>query len=236
MWAPSTSASVISTTLWYRASERLNSSWTPVPIAVINAWISLLARTLSIRLFSTLMILPRSGKHRLGVAVAALLRRAARRVALDDEQLRLMRILDRAVRELAGESRVLERRLPPGQIARLARGIPGPGGVDRLDQDPAGVGGVLLEEVAERAVDDLLDETLDRGVAELGLRLALELRIGELHRDHRGEALPDVLPAQVLVLLLDQTAVSSDGIEGAGERRAEAGEMRPALVGVDVVG
>jgi hypothetical protein len=96
-------------------------------------------------------------QHRLGVAVAALLRRAAGRVALDDEQLRLMGILDRAVRELAGESRVLERRFPPGQIARLARGIPGPGGVDRLDQDPAGIGGVLLEEVAERAVDDLLD-------------------------------------------------------------------------------
>ena len=39
----------------------MNSSWTPVPIAVISAWISLLERTLSIRLFSTLMILPRSG-------------------------------------------------------------------------------------------------------------------------------------------------------------------------------
>ena len=39
-----------------------NSSRTPVPIAVISAWISVLASTLSIRLFSTLRILPRSGR------------------------------------------------------------------------------------------------------------------------------------------------------------------------------
>ena len=33
----------------------------PVPIAVISAWISLFESTLSMRFFSTLMILPRSG-------------------------------------------------------------------------------------------------------------------------------------------------------------------------------
>src|SRR5438552_3174978 len=39
----------------------LNSSRTPVPIAVISAWISTFWRTLSMREFSTLRILPRSG-------------------------------------------------------------------------------------------------------------------------------------------------------------------------------
>ena len=39
-----------------------NSSRIPVPMAVIRAWISLLERTLSMRFFSTLMILPRSGR------------------------------------------------------------------------------------------------------------------------------------------------------------------------------
>ncbi len=38
-----------------------NSSRMPVPMAVMSAWISLLPRTLSIRFFSTLMILPRRG-------------------------------------------------------------------------------------------------------------------------------------------------------------------------------
>ena len=59
-------------------------------------------------------------QHRLGVAVAALLRRAAGRVALDDEQLRQRRVADRAVGELAGQGRVLQRRLAPGQVASLA--------------------------------------------------------------------------------------------------------------------
>ena len=61
MWAPSTSASVVITSLWYRASSMSNSSWTPVPIAVIRFWTASLASTLSIRFFSTLMILPNSG-------------------------------------------------------------------------------------------------------------------------------------------------------------------------------
>ena len=39
----------------------LNSSRTPVPIAVMSAWISVFLSTLSMRLFSTLRILPRSG-------------------------------------------------------------------------------------------------------------------------------------------------------------------------------
>ena len=39
-----------------------NSSRIDVPIAVISAWISLFERTLSMRFFSTLMILPRSGR------------------------------------------------------------------------------------------------------------------------------------------------------------------------------
>ncbi|SLH24135.1 Uncharacterised protein [Mycobacteroides abscessus subsp. abscessus] len=39
-----------------------NSSWMPVPNAVMIDWTSLFLRTLSMRAFSTLMILPRSGR------------------------------------------------------------------------------------------------------------------------------------------------------------------------------
>ena len=39
----------------------LNSSWMPQPIAVMSAWISVFESTLSMRFFSALMILPRSG-------------------------------------------------------------------------------------------------------------------------------------------------------------------------------
>ena len=40
-------------------------------------------------------------------------------------------------------------------------------------------------------------------VAELGLRLALELRVGELGRDDRRQALAHVLAREVVVLLLE---------------------------------
>ena len=39
-----------------------NSSWMPVPSAVIIAWTSLFFRTRSIRAFSTFRILPRIGR------------------------------------------------------------------------------------------------------------------------------------------------------------------------------
>ena len=60
--------------------------------------------------------------------------------------------------------------------------------------------------------------------------------LGELHRDHRGQPLADVVAGQVLVLFLQQPLVAGVGVQRPGERRAEAGEVRAALVGVDVVG
>ena len=136
---------------------------------------------------------------------------------------------------LPGQRRVLERGLAPGQVACLAGGLAGPCGVDRLHHDAPRVRRVLLEELAELAVDGLLDEALDRRVAELGLGLALELGVAELHRDDRREALADVVAGEVLVLLLEKPLVARVGVERAGQRRAEAGEVRAALVGVDVV-
>ena len=64
----------------------------PVPIAVIMAWISVFERTLSMRAFSTLMILPRRGR----IAWNSRSRRvdggAAGAVALDQEELGLGRV------------------------------------------------------------------------------------------------------------------------------------------------
>ena len=72
-----------------------------------------------------------------------------------------------------------------------------------LRMTAARLGGVLLEELGEPLVDGRLHEALDRRVAELGLRLPLELRLAELHRDDRREPLADVLALEVLVLLLE---------------------------------
>jgi hypothetical protein len=65
--------------------------------------------------------------------------------------------------------------------------------------------------------------------------LALELRVAELHGDHRCEPLADVLALEVLLLLLEQALVAGELVERAGERRLETGEVRSPLVRVDVV-
>ena len=95
---------------------------------------------------------------------------------------------------------------------------------------------VLLEELGELGVDDGGDEALHAGVAELGLGLALELRVLQLDRDDGGQALADVLAREVLVLLLELALLARVAVERARERRAEARHVRAALVRVDVVG
>ena len=175
-------------------------------------------------------------EHRLGRAIAALLGRAARGVALDDEQLGQRGVAHGAVGELARQRGVLQRGLAAREVARLARGGAGLGGRHGLLDDLVGLLRVLLEELGQRAVDDVLDEAGHARVAELGLGLALELRVLQLHRDDGGQALAHVLARQRVVLLAQVPLVPRVAVEGAGQRGAEARQVRAALVRVDVVG
>ena len=111
--------------------------------------------------------------------IAALLGRAAGRLALDDVELAQRGVALLAVGQLARQRAAVERALAPHEIARLARRLARARGVDRLADDLARDAGVLLEEGAELVVDDGLDDALDLGVAELGLGLSLELRMRE---------------------------------------------------------
>ena len=95
--------------------------------------------------------------------------------------------------------------------------------------------GVLLEELGELLVDGLLDEPADPRVPELRLRLALELRVAQLDGDHGREPLADVLALEVVLLVLQEALVARVLVERAGQGRLEAGEVRAALGGVDVV-
>jgi hypothetical protein len=94
----------------------------PQPSAVISVPISVRASILSKRAFSTFRILPLRGRIAWVSPVAALLGRAAGRVALDEEELGQRRVALLAIRELAGqaeaESRAPLRRV---QIAGLSR-------------------------------------------------------------------------------------------------------------------
>src|SRR5690606_1959770 len=140
-------------------------------------------------------------QDRLRLGVAALDGGAAGRVALDDEDLADRGVAARAVAELAGHAAALEDALAAGRLAGLARRGPGGRRLHRLADDVARLRRVGLQPGAELVVDDLLREGPGLGVAELGLGLALELRLAELDRDDGGETLADVVAREVVVLL-----------------------------------
>ena len=95
--------------------------------------------------------------------------------------------------------------------------------------------GWLSSQRAELVGHGALDEALDLGVAELGLGLALELRLAELDGDDGGEALADVVAGEVLVLVLELVLLAREVVDELGQRRAEALLVGAALVGVDGV-
>src|SRR3990170_1830359 len=201
MWAPSTSASAMSTMRWYRAFPRSNSSPIPVPIAVMSAWISWFSRTLCSRAFSTFRILPRIGR----------------------------------IAWLARQPPALQERLPSRDVASLLRRHARLRGRRALRDDPLPVAGVLLEPRHEVLVHRGLDERAHGRVAELRLRLALELRIAQLHRDDRREALAHVLTEEVVVLLLQQPFVARVAVHDVREGLLQSLLVHPALMRVDRV-
>ena len=141
------------------------------------------------------------GKDGLEPGVPPLGGGAAGGVALDDVDLREGRVPLVAVPELVGHLAGLQAGLPPDGLPGLSGRFPGPGGGEGLFQDGPAHGGVLLEELLQLVADDAVDQGADLGVAQLGLGLALELGLGELHGDHAGEALPAVLAGDLLVVL-----------------------------------
>ena len=102
-----------------------------------------------------------------------------------------------------------------------------------LLHDHLGGLGVLFEELAEELADERVDDAFDFAVAELGLGLAFELRMGHAATDDGGEAFAEVLARGDEVL--EEARVLAVVVERAGERRAEAGEVRAAFGRVDVV-
>ena len=106
---------------------------------------------------------------------------------------------------------------------------------ERLFDDRAADGGVLLQKLRQAVKDDRVDERAHLGVAELGLRLPLELGVGELDGDDRRQTLTAVLAGDA-VALLEDAALLAVGVERAGERGLEAGLVHTALRRVDVVG
>ena len=81
----------------------------------------------------------------------------------------------------------------------------------------------------------LRDSGGDFGIAELGLGLTLELRLGHLDRNHGREAFAEILGSQVALELVEQLVLLGILLERAAETHLEALEMGSAFYGVDVV-
>ena len=109
----------------------------------------------------------------------------------------------------------VERALADDEVARLAGRLAGAGRGQALLDDPPAVGRVLVEVLAEAVGDGGLDLALDLGVAELGLGLALELRLGQLDADDGGQALADVVAGQVAVGVLEHPGAARPVVERA---------------------
>src|SRR5579871_912924 len=174
-----------------------------------------------------------NGQDRLEVAIAAGLGAAAGRLALDDEDLALGGVLLRAVRELAGERADVERVLAAHEVARLPRRLARPRGLGGLGHDLARIARMRLQELRKPLADDRLHQPLDLGVAELGLRLPLELRVRQLERDHRGQPLAHVLARQRDIL--EQALPAPVIVDAARQRGSETDEVGAPLGGVDRV-
>ena len=155
----------------------------------------------------------------LELAVAPLLGRAAGRVALDQVQFAQGRVLLLAVGQLARQAAQVEGALAAGGFAGLAGRFAGPGGLDGLLQDPLGDLGVLLQELRQLLVHQRLHIALDLGVAQLGLGLPLELRLGDLDRDDGGQAFAQVVARDGHLLLLEQLVGAGVAVHGAGQGR-----------------
>ena len=89
---------------------------------------------------------------------------------------------------------------------------------------------------ARARVDRRLDEAVDPRVAELRLRLPLELRVSQLDRDDGGETLADVLALEVLVLLLQQPLLPRLRLSVRVSALRKPDRCEPPSMRVDVVG
>src|SRR5579864_4916012 len=174
-------------------------------------------------------------QNRLEAPVAALLRRAACRFALDQEQLATVRVAFGAVRQLARQPSGIERSLAPRQIPSFAGRFTRPGSIHSLVDDLLGYRRILLKERSQALIHKLRDRAGNVGV-ELALRLPFKLRLWQLHADDRDQAFTHIVAGEILFYVFEQSHLLPGIVDGAGQSRAESGKMRASVDGIDVVG
>src|SRR5579883_422830 len=156
-------------------------------------------------------------------------------VALHQIQFAAIRPFLGAVGEFAGESGV-EGVFTLDKFAGGAGRFASAGGDETFVDDGFGLARRLFQILHEHVGGDGLDDGAHLGVVQLGLRLRLKLRVGNLDADDGGQALAHIIAAEVAVLLFEQAHLARIVIERAREGAAEAGDVHAAIDGVDAVG
>ncbi len=165
-------------------------------------------------------------QHRLGLAVARLLGRAAGGIALDQEDLRALGGALAAVGELAGQAHLAGRGLAR-ELARLAAALALLGAVDDVAEEGVRRFGIAAQPVVEMVLDRGLDEARRLGHGQALLGLALELWRADEERQHDAGAVDHVLGGDLAgAPVADQLAI---GPEAAGQRVAQAELVAAAL-------
>ena len=173
-------------------------------MAAMRAWISLFLSIRSRRARSTLRILPRMGRMAWVVGLRAWVdeppAESPSTMNSSASSADVPRAQSRSLSGMPAPSSADLRRVA-SRAWRAATRARDAG--DRLVDDLAGLGRVLLQPLGQLLVGGPLDQRAHGDVAQLGLGLALELRVPQLDRHDGGQALADVLAEEVLVLLLE---------------------------------
>jgi hypothetical protein len=154
--------------------------------------------------------------------VAALLGRAARRVALDEVQLALGRITLGAVGELAGKGVGFQRRLPLDQLGRPPRRVARLGRRKRLVQDGLADLRVSSKNSASPSPTMLFTSPSISELPSFVFVCPSNCRVRQTDGDNRNHALTHVITAEVRVLFLQEARFTRVIIDHARESRFEA--------------
>ena len=174
------------------------------------------------------------GQYRLEAAVAPLNGGACGGVALDDVYLAQRGVALIAVLKLVGHLPALKPRLAPDGLLCLPCGLARAVCHHGLFKYDLRRGGVLLKILGELVVDDSVHQRADIRVAELLLRLPLELRLRKLDGYYGGDTLAHILAGD-LVVALYYIGLHAVCVYDPCQRRLEARFVHAALGRVYVV-
>ena len=158
------------------------------------------------------------GEDGLVLADAAAFGAAAGRIALDQVQFARVDLAAGAVAELAGQAAAAQGALAlADELPGLAGAFAGLGRQQALLHDDLGRLGILFQVLGQVVADGRVDDAFDLAVAQLGLGLAFELRLGHAERDDGRQALAAVVAAGGQVLV--QVRLLAVGVDACGSWR-----------------